>query len=138
MAYFAEIDGSGLVLRVISISNDDAPDPAITNSEPVGQSFIANVLNLPGIWKQCSYNSNFRKQYPGPGFRYDYERDAFISPQPYPSWVLDENSDWVPPIPAPTDTEHPLYWDEESLSWKLVPESEFPPKYFLGKGEDGN
>lgn len=119
MAYFAEIDSDGFVLQVISIDNLDAPDPAPQNSEPLGQAFIADVLGLPGVWKQTSYNSKFRKQYAGIGWRYDADVDIFIAPQPYPSWTLDSNYDWQPPVPYPSEG-GPWRWDEESLSWVEV------------------
>jgi len=116
MAYFAQIDDEGIVLQVISISNDDAPDPATENSEPVGQSFIANVLGLTGEWLQTSYNNSFRKQYAGPGFTYDADADVFIAPQPFPSWSLNENYDWQAPVPMP-ETEGTWVWDEGAGEW---------------------
>lgn len=119
MAYFAQLDENNIVTQVISISNEDAPDPATENSEPLGQAFIANVLGLDGVWKQTSYNNNFRKQYCGPGFTYDEENDVFISPRPFDSWLLDENFDWQPPTPMPDDGEI-YYWDEDSQSW-IIP-----------------
>ena len=119
MAYFAQIDEDGTVLQVISISNADAPDPAPANSEPLGQAFIVDVLGLPGEWRQTSYNGNFRKQYCGPGFRYDADADVFIAPQPFPSWTLDADHDWQPPVPMPTEG-GPWMWDEASLSWVEV------------------
>lgn len=119
MAYFAHIDDDSTVLQVISVSNTDAPDPAPAHSEPLGQTFIANVLGLVGEWRQTSYHGNFRKQYAGIGWRYDAEADVFISPQPYPSWTLDADYDWQPPIPYPTDGG--IYdWDESTLSWVEV------------------
>jgi hypothetical protein len=114
MAYFCEIDESGTVLRVIAISNDDAPDPATTHSEPLGQAFIAS-LGLPGEWRQTSYNNNFRKQYCGPGFTYDADADVFVAPQPFPSWTLDAAHDWQPPTPMPEEGE--WLWDEGTTSW---------------------
>lgn len=116
MAYFAQIDEDGTVLQVISVSNTDAPDPAPSHSEPLGQAFIANVLGLPGEWRQTSYHGNFRKQYCGPGYTYDADADVFIAPQPFPSWSLDADHDWQPPTPMPTEG-GPWIWDEESLSW---------------------
>lgn len=116
MAYFAQLDETGTVVQVISVSNDDAPDPATTNSEPLGQAFIADVLGLPGEWRQTSYNNNFRKQYAGPGFTYDAAADVFIAPQPFSSWTLDANHDWQPPTPMP-ETEGMWAWDEDTLSW---------------------
>lgn len=119
MAYFAQIGYGNVVQQVISISNTDAPDPAPSNSEPLGQAFIADVLGLPGEWRQTSYHGNFRKQYAGPGYRYDAEADVFIAPQPFPSWTLDANYDWQPPTPMPTEG-GPWVWDEETLSWVEV------------------
>ena len=116
MAYFAQIDEDGTVLQVISISNDDAPDPAPDNSEALGQAFIADVLGLPGTWVQTSWSGKIRKQYAGIGWRYDADADVFISPQPYPSWALDANHDWQAPTPKP-EGEGYWYWDEDAQEW---------------------
>ena len=115
MAYFAQIDEDGLVLQVISVSNGDAPDPAPTNSEPLGQTFIADTLGLPGTWVQTSWSGSIRKQFAGIGWRYDSDADVFIAPRPYPSWSLDANHDWQPPTPMPA--EGMWSWDEATLSW---------------------
>lgn len=115
MAYFAQVDDNGVVLRVISVSNQDAPDPAPSNSEPLGQAFIAS-LGIDGAFVQCSYNGSFRKQYPGPDYRYDVDADVFIAPQPFPSWNLDASHDWQPPTPMPSEG-GPWFWDEATLSW---------------------
>ena len=115
MAYFAKLDETGTVVQVISVSNDDAPDPATAHSEPLGQAFIAS-LGLEGEWRQTSYNGNFRKAYAGPGYRYDAEDDVFIAPQPFPSWTLDANHDCQPPIPMPAEG-GPYAWDEATLAW---------------------
>lgn len=123
MAYFAEIDASGTVLDVIAVSNNDAPDPAPVNSEPLGRAFITAAppdgLGKPGHWVQTSYNGTFRKQYAGKGYRYDAEADVFIAPQPFPSWTLDANHDWQPPTPMPSEG-GPWTWDEDTLSWVEV------------------
>jgi hypothetical protein len=116
MAYFAHIDTDGTVVQVISVSNDDAPDPAPEHSEPLGQAFIAEVLGLAGAWVQTSWSGKIRKQYCGPGYRYDADADVFIAPQPFPSWTLDANHDWQPPTPYPSDG-NDYVWDEGTLSW---------------------
>lgn len=121
MAYFVKIDADGYVIDGISVSNDDAPDPAPQHSEPIGQAFIARLAEgdprLEGTWVQTSFNGTFRRRYAnGAGFRYDADADVFVAPQPFPSWTLDANHDWQPPTPYPTDGN--LYrWDEDTLSW---------------------
>lgn len=73
MAYFAQIDGSGTVVQVISINNGVLHEPtlAFPDTEPHGQTFIAEVLGLSGEWKQTSYNGNFRGKYAGIGDIWD-------------------------------------------------------------------
>jgi hypothetical protein len=115
MAYFAQIDDDGTVLQVIAVSNADAPDPAPTHSEPLGQAFIAS-LGLDGEWRQTSYHGSFRKMYAPIGGRYLADADVFVYPQPYQSWTLDTNHDWQPPTPYPTDGKR-YEWDEATLSW---------------------
>jgi hypothetical protein len=120
MAYFAQIDQGGTVLQVISVSNADAPDPAPSHSEPLGQAFIADVLRLPGRWVQTSWSGSIRKHYAGIGWRYDSDADVFIAPQPYPSWTLDGSHDWQPPTAMPEEG-GPWVWDEDTLTWVEVP-----------------
>jgi hypothetical protein len=105
MAHFAELDENNIVIRVLVVSND---------LEHRGADFLANDLGLGGNWIQTSYNGNIRKQYAGVGYNYDSVADVFIAPQPYPSWLLDENFDWQPPTPKP---EGDWFWDEATLSW---------------------
>ena len=118
MAHFAQLDGT-TVTQVIVVSNDDCGGGDFPESEAVGQDFIAS-LNLDGVWKQTSYNKNFRNQYAGVGFTYDADADVFVAPQPFPSWTLDANHDWQPPTPMPTDGKFYM-WNEETLAWVEVP-----------------
>ena len=91
MAYFAELDKNNVVIRVIAISNENAPDP-YPESESLGQQFIAG-LGLGGRWMQTSYKSTFRKNFCGAGHTYDPVRDAFIPPKPDDrNWILNEES----------------------------------------------
>ena len=60
------------------------------------------------------------KQYAGIGYTYDAQADVFITPQPYPSWVLDSNYDWVAPVPYPQDGKC-YVWDESIINWVEVP-----------------
>ena len=117
MAHFAEIDQNGLVLRVIVVSNKDTSDASGVEKEYIGAAFCERLLG--GTWKQTSYNGNMRKNYAGIGYTYDAQRDAFIPPKPYPSWILNEQSClWEPPVAMPDDGK--LYqWDETTTSWSL-------------------
>ena len=116
MAHFAELGENNVVLRVIVVDNKDTADTQGNEVEEIGVNFCRNLLG--GTWKQTSYNANFRKNYAGMGFTYDSDRDAFIPPQPFPSWILDEQTClWNPPTEYPNDGK--LYqWDEPTTSWK--------------------
>ena len=114
MAHFAELDADNMVKRVIVVSNSDTADASGVEKEYIGAAFCERLLG--GTWKQTSYNANIRKHYAGIGYTYDAGRDAFITPQPYPSWALDDNADWQAPVPMPDDGK--MYgWDEATLSW---------------------
>ncbi len=78
MAHFAKIENN-TVTNVIVVSNDDCGGGDFPASEPVGQAFIAS-LGITGEWLQCSYHANFRSVYPGIGWTYDAEADAFVAP----------------------------------------------------------
>lgn len=108
MAHFAQIEND-TVIRVLVVSDAD---------EHRGAEFLSQDLGLGGEWIQCSYNGRIRKQYPGIGFAYDRTADVFVSPQPFPSWSLDQNHDWQPPVPRP---EYPATWNEYSLQWEQFP-----------------
>jgi hypothetical protein len=109
MAHWAEIDETGLVLRVI-VGNNDEP----------GEGYDWIIENLGGTWVQTSYNANFRGNYAGIGYTYDETLDAFIPPKPFESWVLDESIyNWVAPIPYPEDGGS-YEWDETAGAWVEV------------------
>ncbi len=121
MGYFAKLDANSIVETVISISNDILGEPTLTfpDTDGAGRAFIANVLKETGHWRQTSYNGNFRGVYAGQGFTYDENRDAFIPPQPYASWALDEDTcQWVAPIAYPAEGVH--VWDEQAGDWVEV------------------
>ena len=121
MAHFAEIDSNldNVVLRVIVIGNDDILDENGVESEVLGIAFCKNLFGEETEWVQTSYNNTFRKNYAGAGWMYDEGRDAFIPPQPYPSWTLDEETcHYNPPSWPANDTEQWI-WDEATVSWVL-------------------
>jgi hypothetical protein len=119
MAHYAFLDENNVVTNVIVGRNEDEVVDGISDweayySEMTGQKCV-----------RTSYNRKIRKHFAGIGLIYDEERDAFIAPQPYPSWTLDEETcSWEPPTKAPDDGK--LYaWDEESGAW-IVPTSATP------------
>ena len=121
MAHFAEIDSNldNVVLRVIVIGNDDILDENGEESEALGIAYCKNLFGEETEWVQTSYNNTFRKNYAGAGWMYDEGRDAFIPPQPYPSWTLDEETcHYNPPSWPANDTEQWI-WDEATVSWVL-------------------
>jgi hypothetical protein len=116
MAHFAKLDENNVVLTVNVVNNNDVLLDGI-EVESAGIDFLTRWSNGYTNWKQTSYNGNFRKNYAGIGYTYDAQRDAFIPPQPYPSWSLDENTClWQALAPMPTDGKM-YFWDEPTLSW---------------------
>jgi hypothetical protein len=125
MAHFAQIDENNIVLTVIVVGDEDCQDEAGNESEAVGIAFSKSLLGEDTNWVQTSYNDRIRKNFAGIGYTWDVERDAFYSPQPYPSWSLDENTcQWEAPVPVPADydlTKDIEYeWDEDNIQWVLV------------------
>lgn len=120
MAHFAELDEHDKVLRVIVVADADTSDGNGTEIESIGVAFCQRLFGAGTRWAKTSYNGNIRKNYAGIGYAYDSTRDAFIPPQPFPSWLLDEATcQWQPPTPAPADGK--LYdWDEATTSWVEV------------------
>ena len=116
MAHFAEIN-NGIVGRVIVVDNADTASNGLEDGA-IGAAFCHALLG--GTWVQTSYNNNFRKNYAGIGYAYDTARDAFIAPQPFASWLLDEATcRWSAPVPMPAEG-GPWTWDEDTESWVAV------------------
>lgn len=121
MSHFAQINSDNIVTQVIVIEQ---------------QTLNSGLWGDPNSWIQTSYNTRggvhygadgqpdggipLRKNYAGVGFTYDRGRDAFIPPQPFPSWVLNEDTClWSAPVPYPTDGQQ-YTWDEATLNWLAV------------------
>ena len=121
MAHWAEIDENNLVTRVLVGNNNDSNE---------GYDWL--IENLGGTWVKTSYNTHggvhnnggtpLRKNYAGIGYTYDADRDAFIPPQPFASWVLNEDTClWEAPAEYPSDGK--IYiWDEDATNWVEVEE----------------
>jgi len=115
MAHFAELDENNVVTQVI-VGVDEPLDGEAIYRETTGT-----------VWKKTSYNTRagehllggtpFRKNYAGIGYTYDLDRDAFIPPQPFPSWTLNEQTcQWDSPVPMPTEGNR-YVWDEQTFQW---------------------
>ena len=129
MKFFCKLEPSTKKVLEIRVIGDDV---AGEDMSVQGEQYCANTYG--GEWKQCSKDNSFRKWYPGKDWFYREDLDAFVAPQPYPSWTLDnETAGWVSPLgaaPALTESElaaHKLYaWDEDAYQadnttgWVLV------------------
>ena len=112
MAHYAFLDQNFIVTEVIAgVDETELIDGLDT------ETWYANYRGQP--CKRTSYHGNIRKQYAGIGYTFDETNDVFIVPQPYPSWILDSNYDWVAPVPYPTDGGNYI-WDESTQTWVAV------------------
>ena len=126
MSHFAKLDENNVVVFVtVGRQEDDGLEEEL-------------IARTGDVYRQTSYNTHggvhytdgepsedqskaFRKNYAGIGFTYDEERDAFIPPKPFESWILNEDTClWEAPVPMPEDGMHT--WDEETTSWIEVTE----------------
>lgn len=123
MAHFAKLDENNVVLQVNVVNNDDIQNLPFPESEIVGIQFLINWSGGYTNWKQTSYNGNFRKKYSSIGDIYRPDIDAFVPPQPFPSWSLNEQTGlWECPVPYPSDISLFGYkWDEDNQQWVEVP-----------------
>ena len=119
MAHFAQLDDNDKVVQVIVVNNNELMLDDV-ESEDKGIIFCKSLFGENTRWKQTSYNGNIRKNYAGVGYTYDYELDAFVPPQPFPSWILDEDTcNWFAPVSYPQDGLE-YVWDENNLSWIVI------------------
>ncbi len=122
MAEFAQLNDDNIVINVIDVADDDAPD------EATGIAFCKNLLGEGTNWVQTSATGGIRNRLALRGMKYDSTNDVFYDQQPYPSWVLNTSTwDWEAPVALPDDvgaddpdnpTEFVEYtWDEDTTSW---------------------
>jgi hypothetical protein len=117
MAHYAFLDEDNIVTEVI-VGIDETE--TIDGLEP--ETWYGQFRGT--VCKRTSYNGNIRKNYAGIGYIYDAERDAFIEPKPFDSWLLDEETcRWEPPVPYPTDG-FTYFWNEAEEDWELQDFSE--------------
>ena len=114
MAHFAKLGVGNIIEKVEVVSND------IATSEQAGVDFLNNLYGTRDVWKQTSYNNNFRKNFAGIGYTYDLVREAFLPPKPYYSWTLNETTClWEAPIAYPDDGQE-YTWNETEQKWEVL------------------
>jgi hypothetical protein len=129
MASFAKIGLNNKVIEVLSVVNEVLHDSNGVEQEVNGIDFLTKLTGYP-VWKQTSYNTHggvhnnngtpLRKNHAGIGYTYDEDRNAFIAPKPYNSWILNEtNCLWESPIPYPQNN-NKYNWNEQNKSWDLI------------------
>jgi hypothetical protein len=111
MAHYAFLNSDNVITEII-VGKDE------TDTSQDWEQFYGEIRNQ--VCKRTSYNNNIRKNYAGIGYTYDAERDAFIPPKPYASWILDETTcQWTSSTPYPNDGNR-YWWNEEKMSWELI------------------
>jgi hypothetical protein len=129
MASFAKIGLNNKVIEVLSVVNEVLHDSNGIEQESIGIDFLTKLTGYP-IWKQTSYNTYggvhnnngtpLRKNHAGIGYIYDEDRDAFIPPKIYNSWILNEDTCfWNAPVAKPQDNNR-YTWNESTLTWDIV------------------
>lgn len=118
MAHFAQLNDNNVVVRVIVVANEDTTDATGVEKEYIGKAFCEKLFG--GKWVQTSYNGKIRKRYAGIGMIYREDIDAFIAPQPYPSWVLNNyTAAWEAPVAKPNDGNE-YEWNESTQQWAQI------------------
>ncbi len=118
MAHFAKLDANNLVIEVVVVHNNELLDENGEEQEYRGIWFLTQWSKGYPYWKQTSYNGSIRKNYAGIGYTYRADIDAFVPPQPYPSWLLNAEAQWEPPVAIPSDGQR-YSWNEDTTSWKV-------------------
>ena len=117
MAHYAKLDKNNIVTHISLVDNENVLDNIGYENEVTGIAHLYSIHGRKDIWKQTSYNGTFRKNYAGVGYTYDATRDAFIPPQPFPSWTLNETTcQWESPVAYPDDDKR-YEWDELTTNW---------------------
>jgi len=129
MASFAKIGLNNKVIEVLSVHNNELKDSNGVEQEVNGIDFLTKLTGW-SIWVQTSYNTHsgvhnnngtpLRKNHAGIGYTYDEDRDVFIPPKPYNSWILNETTcQWEAPVAYPDDGER-YEWNETTTTWDIV------------------
>ena len=116
MAHFAQLNDNNVVTQVIVVANEELIFEGVEN-ETQGVIFCRSLFGNDTKWVQTSYNGNFRKRFAGIGYTYDADKDAFIAPQPFASWVLDADFNWQAPVAMPVIEGKAFAWFEPNQEW---------------------
>jgi len=109
MAYYAQLDKRNYVTQVIRVDDEHESNP----------NYLTELFGEDVNFVQTSYTGRIRKNFAGIGFFYDARRDAFIPPQRYPSWTLNEETcGWEPPTPYPNNPGVQYDWFELGKRWE--------------------
>lgn len=129
MAHYAELNENNEVIYVAYMDNEVITDRHGTEIDQLGIEHLHRHHGEDRRWVRTSYRGNFRNKYAGVGDTYREDLDAFISPQPYASWSLNETTcQWEAPVPQPELTEeqqndetyfYSYSWNEETQTWDL-------------------
>jgi hypothetical protein len=116
MAHYAIIR-DGIVEQVITGVDETVTQGEVGGSTEAWEAFYAAQPWWNGATvRRCSYHANIRHNYPGIGWTWDEDADAFYAPRPFPSWTLDDDYRWVAPVPYPDDDGN-YTWNEETQTW---------------------
>ena len=117
MAHFAQLNENNEVIQIDVVANEVINDLPFPESESIGVAFLKTIYGEHTVWKQTSFNSNFRGIYASLGETYDPIKDVFVPIKPIPSWILDESGyKWIAPVPYPDDDKN-YDWDESIVNW---------------------
>jgi len=125
MAHFAKLDENNVVLSVHVVNNDVITDANGDEQESLGITYLKNLHGDDTNWVKTSYNANIRGAFAAIGGTYNAEKDKFIAQADYPSWTLDDNDVWQPPVDYPADFNAipPLkgyVWNEDTTAWDVA------------------
>ena len=124
MAHFAQLDENNNVIKSVVVNNDDIQNLPFPESEPVCVVHLKELFGSETIWKQYSYNKNFRINCAivGGKFYPNYaEHGGFSPPKPYDDWTFNEEVFcWVAPVPRPKGELHLWEWDPENHNWVAI------------------
>jgi len=124
MAHFAELDENNIVKRVLVVANHIITREDGKEYEEEGVKYLRGIFGSLTLWKQTSYNGNFRVNYTGKGMGYDAENDMFYDPvSPFPSWIYNGTTGfWDAPVERPIlpDDKQTTKWDEDEGTWKII------------------